>query len=470
MSLYTRARKHIDMDRVKELREEKIKREQIAEILRQQEEIRAELEYIETEESKYVDWRRDLENLNETMTTAGMGMVNYPPEGNVNLGAAMSDISLSGDGGFSGYNAITQDSTSSYKQFDTMVVTLTTTSSDWVISPAEFIQDLASGGAGSRTVVIPKSYSGLYFSAKADGTFSASVQYQRRAPVNVFVGLDDPDANAFVRDGDFDRLSNEQKKKKLEEQLRSSDEYLNKMFGEGMPKGATEIADYEPQQSFMDIQVGDQRITKVNNRTVTDTTRGIKDGKMDGEPFNTPQPTPTPTPTPQPTPTPTPTPQPTPTKSSIPRFYQNKSAEYMGGSIQYASTTMKNGEAYLKDQFRGTDVSIPKLMSLGKELSRLNNMIGRGTGSVESLERAIDLRKNTQEKIKAEIEGGKPDLKPVTQVPSSSDNRAELEKNIEASLKQLEIDNEELKGQSLKRNIGFGLNKMVREHHMSGGT
>ena len=85
MSLYTRARKHIDMDRVKELREEKIKREQIAEILRQQEEIRAELEYIEAEESKYVDWRRDLENLNETMTTASMGMINLPAEGNVDI-------------------------------------------------------------------------------------------------------------------------------------------------------------------------------------------------------------------------------------------------------------------------------------------------------------------------------------------------------------------------------------------------
>ena len=223
MSLYTRARKHIDMDRVKELREEKIKREQIAEILRQQEEIRAELEYIETEESKYVDWRRDLENLNETMTTAGMGMVNYPPEGNVNLGAAMSDISLSGDGGFSGYNAITQDSTSSYKQFDTMVVTLTTTSSDWVISPAEFIQDLASGGAGSRTVVIPKSYSGLYFSAKADGTFSASVQYQRRAPVNLFVSLDDPEANSFIRGG---LGGSEERKQQLKDMLEAGNEWM----------------------------------------------------------------------------------------------------------------------------------------------------------------------------------------------------------------------------------------------------
>ena len=255
MSLYTRARRHIDMDRVKELREEKIKREQIAEILRQQEKIRAELEYIEAEELKYINWRSELE---EGMNTSGMGMINLPGQGDVNLGAAMSDISLSGDGGEVGYNAITRSSTSSYKQFDTMVVTISTTSSHWVIEPGDVIIGLSQGGAGTHTIVIPKSYSSLYFSAKDDGTFSASVQYQRRAPVNVFVSLDDPDASAFIRDGDFDRLSNAEKKKKLEEQLRSSDEYLNKMFGEGMPKGATTIADYEPQQSFMDIAAAQQ--------------------------------------------------------------------------------------------------------------------------------------------------------------------------------------------------------------------
>ena len=75
MSLYTRARKHIDMDRVKELREEKIKREQIAKLVQEQEKIRAELEYIEAEESKYINWRRDLENLDiidEGMTSSDM--------------------------------------------------------------------------------------------------------------------------------------------------------------------------------------------------------------------------------------------------------------------------------------------------------------------------------------------------------------------------------------------------------------
>ena len=44
-----------------------------------------------------------------------------------------------------------------------------------------------------------------------------------------------------------------QKKKKLEEQLAASKEYLDKMFGEGMPGTATQIADIQPQQSFMDI-------------------------------------------------------------------------------------------------------------------------------------------------------------------------------------------------------------------------
>ena len=83
-----------------------------------------------------------------------------------------------------------------------------------------------------------------------------NLQFKRQLPMNVFVGLDDPDSSAFVRDGDFDRLSPADKKKKLEEQLAASAEYLDIMFGDGMPGTATEIAEYEPQQSFMDIAQG----------------------------------------------------------------------------------------------------------------------------------------------------------------------------------------------------------------------
>ena len=73
MNLYSRVRRHIDMNRVKELREEKIKREKIAEVQKQQEELRVELKYINTEESKYIDWR---EELSEQMTSSAQQQEN----------------------------------------------------------------------------------------------------------------------------------------------------------------------------------------------------------------------------------------------------------------------------------------------------------------------------------------------------------------------------------------------------------
>ena len=84
-----------------------------------------------------------------------------------------------------------------------------------------------------------------------------NLKFKRQLPMNVFVGLDDPNASAFVRDGHFDNLTPEQKKRLLEEQLKAGSDYLDMIFGKDvMPKGATEIADIEPQQSFMDIAQG----------------------------------------------------------------------------------------------------------------------------------------------------------------------------------------------------------------------
>ena len=237
-----------------------------------------------------------------------------------------------------------------------------------------------------------------------------SFVFQRRTPITVFVALDSPEATAFVRTGEFSELSNEEKIKKLKQMMNASDEYLTNKFGDAFP-GTNASQEFEDVQSAPSWEEAAGEESEIS----------------------------------------------TPSKSSIPNLYQNRSAAWIGGSIQAAATTIENGEGFLKDQFRGTDVSVPTLISLGKELARLNKTIGSGRGSVEQLQRLIDLRNNTQERIKAEIEGGKPDLKPVTQVPSSSDNRAELEKNIEASLKQLEIDNEELKGEGLKRNLGFAI-------------
>ena len=102
-----------------------------------------------------------------------------------------------------------------------------------------------------------------------------NLQFKRQLPMNVFVGLDDPDSSAFVRDGDFDRLSPADKKKKLEEQLAASAEYLDIMFGDGMPGTATEIAEYEPQQSFADIALGTEYGSQSTYGTKPDGSQGF---------------------------------------------------------------------------------------------------------------------------------------------------------------------------------------------------
>jgi len=82
MSLYTRALKYIDMDRVKELREENIKKQKITEIKRQEEIISAELKKIYAEQTKHYNWRR---KLGEGMTSSGMFNTTLPATGDVDL-------------------------------------------------------------------------------------------------------------------------------------------------------------------------------------------------------------------------------------------------------------------------------------------------------------------------------------------------------------------------------------------------
>ena len=58
----------------------------------------------------------------------------------------------------------------------------------------------------------------------------------RRSPVNLVVSLDDPEANAFIRnDPIMANLSPEERKKRLDDMLAASDDYLEKMFGKAFP-------------------------------------------------------------------------------------------------------------------------------------------------------------------------------------------------------------------------------------------
>ena len=318
MSIYSRARRHINMERVKEIREEKILEEEIAELIRQQEQIIAEIKKI-----KHIDWRKELE---EGMTSSAMFLSTLPAEGDDTVISSYeissSDTSLTQNAERSGSNVIFQQGnfndgdativggsithlrsfkTGSIDASKSSHVTVKVTKPSHPLgasfeswqdrTPAENFDDsisvtaVANGDVigsiyltqnlqdGTTRFLLPKNFRvsnlelqfsqfglmrGSGDSENLQGTQNPTffdVTTQRKIPINVFVGLDEPDAAAFLRDGQVDSLSPGEKKKKLEEQLASSKEYLNKMFGEGMPNTATTIADYEPQQSFADVKV-----------------------------------------------------------------------------------------------------------------------------------------------------------------------------------------------------------------------
>ena len=283
MSIYSRARKHINMERVKELKEEKY----IAELKKQQEIVIAEIFKLQKEKNKHYDWRTGKE-LTEGMTTAGLGAINYPAVGDIPLDTVPNTTISDADNldPYQDYDepdfAITAQEqllgTIDASTYDTLKLTISGSFNTRTVDGSELTDTVWIGvlidgtfagnyiaqgiGAGTHVISIPARFQkkNMTFGALkpyaiqgvSTPTSITNIQFQRRKPKTVFVGLDDPEANSFLRDGQTDNLSPEEKKKKLEEQLKSSREYLNKMFGEGMPNTATTISEYEPQQSFAD--------------------------------------------------------------------------------------------------------------------------------------------------------------------------------------------------------------------------
>ena len=286
MSLYTRARKHIDMDRVKELREEKIKEEKIADIQKKQDNILAELKKIEIKESpRYSNWRREIE---EGMTTSNMGMINLPGDPNT-IQTSMSDTSLSsadndGSPDENGVVVRVQNfQTVDTSRTDTITVTISGSFSTKTVDGFELNDKVSIGvlvggtyagnylaqnlGNGTHTITIPSRFqkASVRFDAiqatafqGESGTVSITgIGLKRVVPKNILVPLDDPDASAFVRDTLSDEsLSPEEKKRKIEEMLGASAEYLIQKFGYGIFTGATEISNVELQQSFVQMAQG----------------------------------------------------------------------------------------------------------------------------------------------------------------------------------------------------------------------
>ena len=297
MSLYSKARKHIDMNRVKEIRKENIKRQKIAEVKEQQEEILVELKKIEIKEDlKYSNWRRDLENLNEDMTTASLGMVNYPATGDVDLVTTEQTFETSFNGNnesvsggvvtLSGSsNSIVGGEHTIYRRAmfrvdgsksSTLKLTISKgggTSSWTDRDPAQNFNDQvklnvyqASGpingpsyynanlSSGTHLIPLPGQFEDLQIQIEQFAKVSATgalritgASLQRRTPVNVFVSLDDPEANSFIRGG---LGGDKNRRQQLKDQLEAGNELMIKLGLEPSKTSPGDIAldtiPYEP--------------------------------------------------------------------------------------------------------------------------------------------------------------------------------------------------------------------------------
>ncbi len=118
------------------------------------------------------------------------------------------------------------------------------------------------------------------------------VRFQRRAPVTVFVSLDDPQASAFVRtDPAFAGLTQEQKLKKLKKMLEDSDEYVKKIFGKDFPgtgaaaPGSVNLGSEEPSIQVTNYPQGPTEDQDPSERSFYDLYKDEleKSGKKPGE-------------------------------------------------------------------------------------------------------------------------------------------------------------------------------------------
>ena len=259
MSLFTRARKHIDMNRVKELREEKIKEETIAEIQKQQEDILAELKKIEIKESpKYSNWRRELQET-ITMSTNDIMTATLPARGDVdlvgldhetphplvqpgatNIGGTYTFGPVDLEYGYA--STLTFSDTVDLTKVDTLVFDFTAgdiTNFDFVVdTPGDSSVYSLSISSGRKVITLRQSDRAKNATLSwtldknqgdAVGTNRISgVALQRRTNITTGIRLDDPEINSFIRMGDMSGLSAEERKAKLKDMLDAGNEYLTK--------------------------------------------------------------------------------------------------------------------------------------------------------------------------------------------------------------------------------------------------
>ena len=203
MNLYTKARKHIDMSRVKELHEEKIKRKKIADEIREQ--IREELKNLNS--PYFSNWRCDLD---ESMTTSSFMSTTLAATGDVDLvnvdvsnadtwfgGSNSGTVSASGlsfdqlpsqGDSFANWSFSNLTSAFDATQVNNLKVTVTTGTGvdapksgnplkvQWVSSSDYGLLGTFSAGGGTQVFELPKEANvkdlRIFYSVSSDGTNS----------------------------------------------------------------------------------------------------------------------------------------------------------------------------------------------------------------------------------------------------------------------------------------------------------
>jgi hypothetical protein len=187
------------------------------------------------------DWRSELA---EAMTTAGMGMVNYQAGGDTDLETALGSVSLNANNVDPDENAQVTSSAFDTTKYDTIKFTVTQLTSgtqalrlfgnygsdpnifyvmknDLKANPVVSLSDFGAQKSNFRFQV--RSFND---DPGNMATYRVSASFQRRTPINVFVSLDDPEANSFMRGG---LGGDKERRAKLKDMLDAGNELMTKL-------------------------------------------------------------------------------------------------------------------------------------------------------------------------------------------------------------------------------------------------
>jgi len=230
--------RHLEVKDLKETRQRQTVENRLLQLEKKEKEIQEQedREFLEPFKS---NWRKELQvgNVIEAMTTSALTTVTLPATGDVEYFPTESEQNTVSAGPFVSATAVFDTS-----RYDTMIVDVEVYDEVFAVLDADqnFLFTTFDG-SGTYSFRIPQGKNQLFYFAGPDDSeveplvFKVTgIRFQRRTPLNVFVGLDDPEATSFMRTGNGN-LTAEQRKQKLKEMLEASDGYLTTQFGENFP-------------------------------------------------------------------------------------------------------------------------------------------------------------------------------------------------------------------------------------------